>query len=548
MMRLHELFNQRSTSLLRLSGFLLSIFFSAYGALVIITGNAVSQAGTIQFLLLFSIPLIATGLYSVTSRRYSRLESAAIIILYHVYLMTFLVVVVGLESPIRIAWVLLFFATYVFLGRRAVIISMSSFTVFVAVVAYRAHFPVDRIIDLIPLILLIVSALILIRVYRSQEITTAQLEKAEKEVSLQRDRSTTLMNNLTDAIISTNKNGEIIVYNAALIGILDTNRSLVGLSIDEIMTPRYEDGATVRLLDLMKKAKSNTSREDLHIIVNGEKIQLGLVYSSIRGSYRNAQMRDKAQDGFIVILRDITKAKSLEQERDEFISVVSHELRTPITIAEGAISNTRILMDRKIGKPEVLRSSIDTAYQHIVFLARMINDLSTLSRAERGVADDVELINVTDMAHTLYSSYEPQAKEKGLLLNLDIDPALPNVTTSRLYLEELIQNFITNSIKYTKTGTVTLRVKQSSITPSNVLFAVSDTGIGVSKADQAKIFDKFYRSEDYRTRETGGTGLGLYVATKLAMKLGTKIDLISRLDHGSTFSFEIPSTNDSTSH
>ena len=69
---------------------------------------------------------------------------------------------------------------------------------------------------------------------------------------------------------------------------------------------------------------------------------------------------------------------------------------------------------------------------------------------------------------------------------------------------------------------------------------MKDTGIGISKSEQVKIFDKFYRSEDYRTRETGGTGLGLYVVTKLARKIGTEIQLKSRLNHGSTFSFTIP--------
>jgi len=69
---------------------------------------------------------------------------------------------------------------------------------------------------------------------------------------------------------------------------------------------------------------------------------------------------------------------------------------------------------------------------------------------------------------------------------------------------------------------------------------VKDTGIGISKSDQQKIFQKFFRSEDYRTRETNGTGLGLYVARKLASKIGTKISFTSRLNHGSTFSFSLP--------
>jgi signal transduction histidine kinase len=76
----------------------------------------------------------------------------------------------------------------------------------------------------------------------------------------------------------------------------------------------------------------------------------------------------------------------------------------------------------------------------------------------------------------------------------------------------------------------------------NLIFAVKDTGIGISKSDQAHIFEKFYRSEDYRTRETGGTGLGLYVAVKLSKKLHTVILMSSRLNHGSEFSFQLPLT------
>jgi signal transduction histidine kinase len=77
----------------------------------------------------------------------------------------------------------------------------------------------------------------------------------------------------------------------------------------------------------------------------------------------------------------------------------------------------------------------------------------------------------------------------------------------------------------------------------SVTFAVSDTGIGIRKADINKIFKRFYRAEDYRTRETNGTGLGLYVSTKLAKKLGCKIDVESRINHGSKFSFKLPKSN-----
>jgi signal transduction histidine kinase len=235
-------------------------------------------------------------------------------------------------------------------------------------------------------------------------------------------------------------------------------------------------------------------------------------------------------------LRDITKAKSLEEERDEFISVVSHELRTPITIVEGTISNLKLMMARKDIAQKVLEDSVATAHDQVIYLAKMVNDLSTLSRAERGVADAPEDIDVRTLVNDLFSEYAPQAEKKNLHFNLDLGMTLGHVNTSKLYLQELLQNFITNSIKYTKEGSVTLRVHRRD---NHLTFEVKDTGIGISKNDQAKVFNKFYRSEDYRTRETGGTGLGLYVAMKLAKKLGTTIELTSRLNHGSSFSFSL---------
>ena len=194
-----------------------------------------------------------------------------------------------------------------------------------------------------------------------------------------------------------------------------------------------------------------------------------------------------------------------------------------------------------INHPDVTKSmltdSIKMAYNQITFLAGMVNDLSALSRAERGVADNSEKIDVKELAHNLLKKYSEDAKTKKLHLNLDLSPKLEAVMTSRLYLEELLQDFITNAIKYTKKGSVTIDFKQKK---NNIIFSIKDTGIGVSNSDKQKIFDKFYRSEDYRTRESSGTGLGLYIAEKLSHKLGTNISLTSRLNHGSTFSFILP--------
>jgi signal transduction histidine kinase len=246
---------------------------------------------------------------------------------------------------------------------------------------------------------------------------------------------------------------------------------------------------------------------------------------------------EAGQRGYVLLLRDITREKSLEEERDEFISVVSHELRTPIAIAEGSISNAQVMID-KAGDAATVKHVLKEAHDQVMFLADMINDLSTLSRAERGKLQvEVEAINVHELITDLTRNYEAEAKAKGLELKTTLDPKLELLYSSKLYVREILQNFITNAIKYTAKGQVTLSAEPN---PRGVSFAVQDTGIGISKGDQERVYDIFFRSEDFRTRQANGTGLGLYVTLKLARLVHAELDLKSELDKGSTFTVFIP--------
>ncbi len=379
-----------------------------------------------------------------------------------------------------------------------------------------------------------IISLALIFLSRARERDEKTYAASKTVAKLQQESMETLVNNIADAVLSTDEAGIIRVYNAAAIGLIDTNTSLIGAQVDDILKLHTDGKKRVKLTKLLQKSRAVVTDDSLRTTLGDEEIRLDITYSPIRAAYSQDDATGK--QGYIVILRDITKAKSLEEERDEFISVVSHELRTPITIAEGAIDNARLVFEKDPSKQDIVAKSLVMAHNQTLFLSRMINDLSTLSRAERGVGDDTEDIDVRELTRALRDEYSLQAKEKNLGFHLEEIGTSGILHTSRLYLHELLQNFITNAIKYTKEGDVTLRVEA---TKTSVTFSVKDSGIGISKADQKKIFEKFYRSEDYRTRETGGTGLGLYVSNKLARKLGTTITLESRLNHGSRFSFSL---------
>lgn len=444
----------------------------------------------------------------------------------------------GMMSPFSAYWVLLIVATFVLLGRRGLLAGLVLFTVSVVVDAFLLS--PDKvewsIVSAMTAVTIAITSLVIILVYSSQRTSHQELMDSRAREASERDRALTLINNITDAVFSTDQNGIIRTYNSAALNLLDTNTGIDGKYISDLMSLETSDDTSIDVFEELSKSSAIRQRDDIIMRVDDtDQLRLEATFAPVQTSGDSSD----SPDNYVLILRDITRMKSLEEERDEFISVVSHELRTPVAIAEGSLSNAEIMAERGLKAKTV--DAVAEAHKQILFLARMVNDLSTLSRAERGISDEVETIITLDLAHQLHSQYEPQAKEAGLQFNLDIIGKPGNVRVSRLYLQELLQNFITNAIKYTPKGSVTLKISNED---DQVRFDVIDSGIGIGKSDLKQIFKRFYRAEDYRTRETSGTGLGLYVASKLARKLGCKIDVQSRLNHGSTFSFALPITDD----
>lgn len=456
---------------------------------------------------------------------------------FHLVLSVILLTITGFQSPVLIFWLGLLILSYVNHGRGGFMLSvlLLLLTAFFDAAIQSNYFVADLTYYtrlLVSLIAIGAVSYIIANIVAGAALAQEALLRSRTAQSFERDRLRTLVNSMGEGVITTDPSGVIRLHNSAALAILDTNQSFIGKNIGRVFSLVDESQEAVNFKQLFKAAHGPTVRRDLsHKLAGDEAISLFLQITPIRGVYH-----ESGEPGYLVIFRDITKEKSLDDERDEFISVVSHELRTPIAIAEGSLSNL-VLMQSRGANQAVVAQAADTAHKQVLFLASMINDLSTLSRAERGVTDQQNLVQVEELVRETYNKYLPQAADKGLALHLDLAAQLPSLIQNRLYLEEVLQNFVTNAIKYTPSGSVTIHVHK---VDNSIEFAVSDTGIGISKSDQAKVFQKFYRAEDYRTRETSGTGLGLYVVQKLANKLGTRIELTSRLNHGSRFSFRLP--------
>jgi signal transduction histidine kinase len=351
--------------------------------------------------------------------------------------------------------------------------------------------------------------------------------------NVEHEQLTSLINSMADGVIAVNSQMKVVISNGAALNILDVNNTLIDKQLKDVLRPLDKNNQPIDIERLVTAARIPTTTRDLLLEYSDKsRINLYLSIAPVHLGYGR-----KGKQGYVLLLRDITHEKSLEEERDEFISVVSHELRTPIAITEGNISNAQFIA-AKSGDVNSVKKALEQAHEQVLFLANMVNDLATLSRAERGkLVVDVTAINVVDLVQKLESSYQDDAKAKGLAVKTDIKGLLPPLLSSELYVREILQNFITNAIKYTERGSVTIGAEA---TEKGIRFSVADTGIGISKQDQEKVFDKFFRSEDFRTRKTNGTGLGLYVTLKLARLIHAELDVKSQLNKGSTFSIFIP--------
>lgn len=365
--------------------------------------------------------------------------------------------------------------------------------------------------------------------------TESRLEESRQEERLEHERLRLLINSMADAVIATDKDGRILVYNGAALELLNTNQTLEEQQIVNFLSTYDAAKAPVNLLDLVRQQGRIVKRDDILLKVSEQDyINLYISISPIYVSYGT-----KADEGFMFLLRDITREKSVETMRDEFVSVISHELRTPIAVAEANIS-TAMISDISKNTEQVM-GMLNQAHQSIVFLGSLVNDLTTLAKAERGLLDiGLDQVNPAEVVAQVQADSQKAAADKGLQVKTEVDPTAQPIQSSKYHVQEILENFATNSIKYTLQGGLLIGVRPSPKYVGGLQFYVRDTGIGLSAHDKRKIFEKFFRVEDYRTRKTGGTGLGLYISKKLSERLGGQIAFDSELDKGSIFYLDVP--------
>jgi tubulin-specific chaperone A len=255
------------------------------------------------------------------------------------------------------------------------------------------------------------------------------------------------------------------------------------------------------------------------------------------------------------------KARDLEissKYKSEFLSNMSHELRSPLN---SILLLSRLLADNKDGSlSEDQVESARSIYTSGTELLYLINEVLDLSKVEAGKMElHLENMALQDFSRDMERHFQPLAAEKGLSWNLEIAGGLPgHIRTDRQRAQQVVKNFLSNAFKFTKEGSVTLRISRPAFTPADVTvvlagtldpaktvsFSVIDTGTGIAKEKQKVVFEAFQQADGTTSRKFGGTGLGLSISKELAKLLGGEIRMTSNPGKGSTFTLSLPESND----
>jgi PAS domain S-box-containing protein len=365
-------------------------------------------------------------------------------------------------------------------------------------------------------------------------------ERQEKNSLLQlrlvsdkeRSRLLALVDSLHVAILVTNQKGKIIQHNEAARDLAGISARLSGNRIQDEFRFFRRDDPKKKPVYLFNDDDIGQHRRDLSIMTReNTRLDLDITVTPV--------WHDGINTEYIVVCEDISKERPLEELRSSFISVASHELRTPIAVIEAALQSA--LISKESLAPQIA-AIIEQAHRSTLHLSDIVKDLSLLAEAENDTLPvNLTQINPDQLLTQCVADFSSQVNQKGLKLKKVVEKGTPSVLSTEHHIREILQNLVTNALKYSEKGTVTLKAEPAS--NGGVRFSVQDQGVGIEPGDQKFLFTKFFRAENYLTQSTSGTGLGLYLCMELADRLGARIWFKSAPRKGSTFYLEVPAQN-----
>jgi len=351
-------------------------------------------------------------------------------------------------------------------------------------------------------------------------------EQARKEAEAEKNKTAAIITNFSDGLLFFDNNNKLSLINPQAETFFDVkSRDVVGRTMGELAT----FPTIMPVVQCLVEPTKEIFRQELSLKIPK---QMTIEINTV------SVVQDKQKTGTLVILHDITREKMVERMKTEFVSLSAHQLRTPLSAIKWTL---RMLLDGDLGEiTKEQREFIEKTYQSNERMISLINELLDITRIEEGrylykpIFTDFEPI-----IQFVVNSYREEIERKKI--NFEIQKPkekLPRLVVDVEKMRLAIQNLLDNAIRYTPPGgqiIISFKKKEKEIE-----FLVKDTGIGIPKDQQARVFTKFFRGGNVIRMETEGSGLGLFIAKNIVEAHGGKIWFESKEGEGTTFYFSIP--------
>jgi two-component system phosphate regulon sensor histidine kinase PhoR len=352
--------------------------------------------------------------------------------------------------------------------------------------------------------------------------TAARLDRTIQTLTEERNLSSAILGSMVEGVAVVNGAERLVFANPGFTEILGLDLApKSGSALVEI----------VRQTELIEAVRK---------VLKGEpRVEAEIVTGTLRQHFfaaTVAAVRASDTSGAVIVLHDITELRKLERVRRDFVANVTHEFKTPLTAIQGFAET---LLGGALDDQQNRRRFLDIIVEHARRLARLTDDLLKLSKMD---ADRLELeihnVSAYQVIESCLETAQRRAAERDIRISVNLPEQLPEVAGDHRRLAEVLQNLLDNATQYTLPGGQIILSAEAG--EGEVVFTVADTGIGIPKADQPRIFERFYRVDAARSREAGGTGLGLAIAKHLVEVHGGRIWVDSEVGQGTQFHFSVP--------
>jgi two-component system phosphate regulon sensor histidine kinase PhoR len=365
------------------------------------------------------------------------------------------------------------------------------------------------------------------------------LEQRIAELERERQDLGRILRGLGEGVVAVDRAGVVVHANPAAIRMLGLDGSSC---IGNHMFVAIPHPGVCDVLEEVMRGSPKLVRE-----VPIERPEGDTVLSVSVRSLRKADDEDGEAEGAIAVVRDVTDLRRLERARQDFFGNVSHELKTPVTAIRGAVET--ILDDPGMSEPDRIRF-LDGARRHAMRLGSLVTDLLALARLEAGPrALQVGEVDLAALAGEVLAAAEGSATSRQVRLELAADgvadahaaPAL-TVDGDEEALRQAIANLVDNAVAHSEAGG---RVRVALAVEAGVVsLTVQDEGAGIPPEALERVFERFYRVDEARSRARGGTGIGLSIVKHVAQAHGGSVGVSSELGAGSTFELRLPVSHD----